>query len=262
MKIVFIIISFLIHSFLIGQELYTDQWGMEFIKIPVGDFTMGKYQPTVSRMKSWGSTAPLSEEVLQKALSMANQDARPGFKVQIKQTFYLGKYEVTQLQWKKVMGSNPSHFMGDDKPVDNVTWMMAQRFIKKLNHLEKGKIIYRLPTEFEWEYAARSGMLEDISWAEIQASAVIAKLSTAIVGRMKPNAWGFYDMLGNVWEWVQDFYNEKIFADPVPPAKGKQHVLKGASFFGDLKNATYMTHAAGPGSGYDVGLRLVIEFKK
>ncbi|MEO5581820.1 MAG: SUMF1/EgtB/PvdO family nonheme iron enzyme, partial [Saprospiraceae bacterium] len=71
-----------------------------------------------------------------------------------------------------------------------------------------------------------------------------------------------YDMLGNVWEWVQDYYNDKIFADPVPPSTGKQHVLKGASFFGDVKNATYMTHAAGPGNRYDVGLRLVIEIEK
>ncbi len=66
-------------------------------------------------------------------------------------------------------------------------------------------------------------------------------------------------MLGNVWEWVDDYYNEKIFSDPVPPKKGKEHVLKGAPFYGDVKNATYMTHAGGPGSNYDVGFRLVME---
>ncbi len=66
-------------------------------------------------------------------------------------------------------------------------------------------------------------------------------------------------MLGNVWEWVQDFYNEKLFADPVPPRTGKVHVLKGASFTGDVKNATYLTHAAGPGNGFDIGLRVVVE---
>ncbi|MEP7323162.1 MAG: formylglycine-generating enzyme family protein, partial [Saprospiraceae bacterium] len=170
MKIVFIILCFLINFFLIGQEMVTDQWGMEFIKIPVGDFTIGKFQPTVSRMKSWGSTAPLNEEVLRSALSLATQDARPGFKVQIKQTFYLGKYEVTQSQWKKVMGTNPSYFReGNVKdsaglhPVENITWKMAQRFIKKLNHMERGNIQYRLPTEFEWEFAARAGMQDDIS---------------------------------------------------------------------------------------------------
>ena len=68
-------------------------------------------------------------------------------------------------------------------------------------------------------------------------------------------------MLGNVWEWVYDYYNEKQFADPVPPKTGKQHVLKGASFVGDVKNATYMTHAAGPGNRWDVGLRVVMEVK-
>jgi formylglycine-generating enzyme required for sulfatase activity len=76
-----------------------------------------------------------------------------------------------------------------------------------------------------------------------------------------PNAWGLYDMLGNVWEWVHDFYNEKIFADPEPPRSGKEHVLKGASFTGDVKNATYMTHAAGPGNGFDIGMRIVMEAK-
>jgi len=70
-----------------------------------------------------------------------------------------------------------------------------------------------------------------------------------------------HDVHGNVWEWVEDFYNEKIFADPIPPKKGKEHVLKGAPFYGDVKNATYMTHAAGPGSKYDVGFRIVMEIK-
>jgi len=68
-----------------------------------------------------------------------------------------------------------------------------------------------------------------------------------------------YDMLGNVWEWTEDYYNEKLFADPVPIKKGKEHVLKGAPFYGDVKNATYMTHAGGPGSKYDVGFRVVME---
>ena len=132
---------------------------------------------------------------------------------------------------------------------------------QKLNQLEKGKAIYRLPTEFEWEYAARAGATDDIAWNEINATAQIAKLTTQPVGGKNPNAWGLYDMLGNVWEWVDDFYNEKMFADPVPGKRGKEHVLKGAPFYGDVKNATYMTHAGGPGSNYDVGFRLVMELK-
>jgi formylglycine-generating enzyme required for sulfatase activity len=79
------------------------------------------------------------------------------------------------------------------------------------------------------------------------------------VASKKPNAWGLYDMLGNVWEWVDDRYNYKIFADREPPKRGTQHVLKGTSFVGDVKNATYMTHAGGPGNGWDVGFRVVRE---
>lgn len=83
--------------------------------------------------------------------------------------------------------------------------------------------------------------------------------TTQAVGGMKPNAWGLYDTLGNVWEWVQDFYNEKIFADPTPAKTGKVHVLKGGGFLADVKNAIPATHAGGPGSTFDVGLRLVRE---
>lgn len=151
----------------------------------------------------------------------AKADSTPGFAVRIDRPYYIGKYEVTQTQWKKVMGGNPSVFQGDkvaddaDKhPVENVTWDDAQAFIQKLSAMEK-TTAYRLPTEFEWEYAARGGA-ED---------------------------------------------NEKIFPDPIPPRTGKQHILKGGGFVADVKNATYMTHAAGPGSKGDVGFRLVCDVK-
>jgi formylglycine-generating enzyme required for sulfatase activity len=267
MKIVWF--CFLYTALINGQDNFANSLGIEFVRIPAGEFRMGRFQPTVSRMISWGSNEPLNETIYQEALEKAKHDAVPGFQVKINAPFYIGKYEITQAQWKKIMGNNPAYYQQskvDDKsdlhPVENITYRMALRFVHKLNRLEKGKALYRLPTEFEWEYAARAGKQDDISWSEIQASAVIARQSTSRVGQKRPNAWGIYDMLGNVWEWTQDYYNEKIFADPVPPNHGKQHVLKGASFFGDVKNATYMTHAAGPGSGYDVGLRLVMELKK
>ena len=79
------------------------------------------------------------------------------------------------------------------------------------------------------------------------------------MGTKQPNGYGLYDMFGNVWEWVEDFYNEKTFADPAPPRTGTEHVLKGASVFGDVKNFTWSTHGGGPGNGFDTGVRVVRE---
>jgi formylglycine-generating enzyme required for sulfatase activity len=201
---------------------------------------------------------------------LVKKDSMPGFAVKVERPFYIGKYEVIQAEWKKVMGSNPSFWQGakvkddaDRHPVDSVTWQDTQAFLKKLNALEKTKA-YRLPTEFEWEYAGRGSGREDPTWDEIRQLAVIMdtnKGSTHMVGTKKPSPPGLYDMLGNVWEWVEDYYNEKTFNDPTPPKKGAQHVLKGASFLGDVKNAIYATHAAGPGNGWDVGFRIVREVK-
>lgn len=252
------------------DSVFTNSIGMQFILIKPGHMIVGKFQPTISMygFASAGSAPALPEAALQKGEAMAAQAAMPGFNVNIDHSYYLGKFEVTQQEWKKVMGNNPSYFSGnhvkdngDQHPVESVSWQDAQQFIKKLNELEKGKALYRLPSEFEWEWAARAGMQDDIPWSEIGRMAVIATTTTSMVGKKKPNAWGLYDMLGNVWEWVQDIYNEKIFADPVPPAAGKEHVLKGAPFYGDVKNATYLTHAAGPGSGYDTGFRVLMEVR-
>jgi len=248
---------------------YTNSIGMQFVFIHPGSMLVGRFQPTVPPPGGGLGGGPgLADSVYKKAQQMAKQAYMPGFNVTISRAYYIGKFEVTQGQWKKIMGNNPSYFKGDKikddgdrHPVENVNWKDAQAFIKKLNELEKGKAVYRLPTEFEWEYAARAGAQDDISWANINATAVIAQTHTHVVGEKKPNAWGLYDMLGNVWEWVQDYYNEKIFADPAPPAKGKEHVLKGSSFTGDVKNATYMTHAAGPADGWNVGFRVAMEVK-
>lgn len=262
------------------EPTYTNPQGIEFILIKPGSMVVGKFQPTINRSAGFGRPpaqattsaaprpSPLPESDYKLAEELAKKDAMPGFTVTISKPYYIGKFELTQEQWKKVMGTNPSYFQSgkvpdnaDQHPVERVSWQDAQAFIKKLNALDKGHK-YRLPTEFEWEYAARAGAQDDISWSDIRASAVIAAKTTSPVGTKKPNAWGLYDTLGNVWEWVQDVYNEKIFADDPStpsPKSGKEHVLKGAPFYGDVKNATYMTHAAGPGSQYDVGFRLVME---
>lgn len=231
---------------------------------------MGRFQPTYPKPtdRSNSDEGRYTEEEYRRAEMMAKRDSRPGFKVDIRKSFFIGRYEVTQDQWKKVMGNNPSIFQGnkipdngDRHPVENITWNDAQQFIRKLNEMDHERL-YRLPTEFEWEYAARAGETDDVSWEQIRLQAQLGTPTTNIVGQKKPNAWGLYDMLGNVWEWVQDYYNEKLFADPMPRKSGAQHVLKGASFVGDVKNATYMTHAAGPGNGWDTGLRIVMEEKK
>jgi formylglycine-generating enzyme required for sulfatase activity len=255
---------------------FTNSQGIEFILINPGKMIVGKFTPTVNQSDNFGGgpsntnrpkvrALPESDYLL--AEEMAKKDALPGFLVNIEKPFYIGKFEITQGQWKRIMGSNPSYFQGekvsddaDLHPVESVTWKDVEVFIEKLNAIDKSKK-YRLPTEFEWEYASRAGAEDDISWNDIRASAVIAAKATSKVGTKKPNAWGLYDTLGNVWEWVQDYYNEKIFADPIQPTSGNEHVLKGAPFYGDVKNATYMTHAAGPGSKYDVGFRLLMEIK-
>lgn len=275
-----ILLIALIGNKLIAQERksYVNSIGIEFVEIQPGTMIVGTFQPTTTKFgfieqymtkESGDMGIPiLPDEDYALSEELSKRDASPGFKATLSKSYYIGKFEITQAQWKKVMGNNPSFFQGnkvnddsDQYPVESVSWKDAKAFIKKLNQLEKGKATYRLPSEFEWEYAARAGATDDISWNEINATAQIAKLTTQPVGGKKSNAWGLYDMLGNVWEWVDDFYNEKMFADPVPVKKGKEHVLKGAPFYGDVKNATYMTHAGGPGSKYDVGFRLVMELK-
>jgi sulfatase modifying factor 1 len=198
---------------------------------------------------------------------LLKQDTMPGFSVEIKKPYYIGKFEVTQAQWKKVMGANPSVFQGDkvpddadQHPVDSVTWQDAQAFVKKLNAMEK-TTAYRLPTEFEWEYAGRAGGPGQLTWPDIRKQAWSNVGASApyphTVGTKEPNAWGLYDMLGNVWEWVSDYYNYKIFPDPIPPKNGTLHVLKGGAFSADVKNVIYSTHGAGPADGWDVGFRVV-----
>lgn len=267
-----LLLLFFIYPFLITAQAptFTSQFGVEFILIKPGNFISGRFQPPYPVPvpgKISGMDNGYKAHEFQLAAQLASQDAMSGFLVNITKPFYISKFEITQAQWKLVMGYNPSVFQGnkasddpDNYPVDNVDWKDVQRFLKKLKVMDEG-LVYRLPTEFEWEYAARAGAKDDIPWSVIRLSAQMGTRTTNTVGQKKPNAWGLYDMLGNVWEWVQDFYNEKIFADPTPPASGSEHVLKGASFVGDVKNATYMTHAAGPGNGWDVGFRLVLEVK-
>jgi formylglycine-generating enzyme required for sulfatase activity len=188
--------------------------GMEFVLIPAGIFTMG------------------SED--------GESDERPARQVTISRPFYLGKYEVTQGQWQMVMGNNPSLFQGDAKlPVEQVWWSDVQAFIGKLNAKEGGNL-YRLPTEAEWEYAARAGStsaysfgnevsgLREYAWYRDNSGG-----KTHPVGQLKPNAWGLYDMHGNVMEWVQDWYgrySDKSVTDPQGPPSGSHRMRRGGAW--------------------------------
>jgi formylglycine-generating enzyme required for sulfatase activity len=159
--------------------------GMQFVLIPAGEFMMGSND--------------------------GRNDEQPVHRVCLTKPFYLGKYEVTQGEWKKVMGNNLSQHKGDPRrPVENVAWDDVQGFINRLNARESGAR-YRLPTEAEWEYAARAGSISVYSFGDDarQLGAYAwygdnASSTTHPVGQKLSNAWGLYDMHGNVWEWVQD----------------------------------------------------------
>jgi serine/threonine protein kinase/formylglycine-generating enzyme required for sulfatase activity len=178
--------------------------------------------------------------------------------------FWIGKTEVTQGQWLAVLGENPSRFnKGDTFPVEMVSWDKAMDFIKKLNELTGGA--FRLPSEAEWEYACRSGKgsdrygdLDDIAWHRSNA-----KEQTHPVGEKKADAWGLYDMLGNVWEWCEDFYDEDYYKkstleNPQGPLSGEFRVIRGGSWFrpAEFIRAMYRNFAL-PGLKNDnLGIRL------
>lgn len=170
--------------------------GMEFVLIPAGEFMMG-----------------LDKSEANSAGGMATREGiLPRF-VKVRREFYLGKYEVTQAQWKLIMGKNPSEFQtcGGECPVENITWKDAQAFVKKLNEKNDG-YRYRLPFEAEWEYAARATTTTKYFWGDDpdkknwQYYAHNAQLSPAKIGSYLPNAFGLYDMSGNVWEMCEDVY--------------------------------------------------------
>ena len=155
--------------------------------------------------------------------------------VTLRKPFYMGKYEVTQDQWQAVMGSNPSSTKGTRLPVTNVSWNDCQDFIKKLNAKTNGG--YRLPTEAEWEYACRAGSKTVYSFGDsiTKGDANYGPGGKSVaVGSYKPNAFGLFDMHGNVWEWCEDWlggYPEEAVTDPMGAEMGNFRVLRGGSFY-------------------------------
>ncbi len=232
--------------------------GSGFVSIPAGEFLMGT--------------------------SKGNDDEKPVHRVRIRQSFEMGKFEVTQAQWEAVMrrppeahakpGSvpavvNPSHFKGSTLPVENVSWDEVLQFLQALNTRDR-QHEYRLPTEAEWEYACRAGQegepdkLEALAWYRDNSTG-----RTQPVGQKQPNAWGLYDMHGNVWEWVQDWYDPNYYksspaTDPLGPGAASYRVYRGGSWYSSVHDCrTAMRGFDLPSNHYySLGLRLVRTVKK
>jgi formylglycine-generating enzyme required for sulfatase activity len=186
---------------------------LEMVLIPAGKFMMG---------------SPASEK--------GRNENETQHEVTLTKPFYMGKYEVTQEQWQAVMGNNSSSRTKEARlPVTNVSWLDCQEFIKKLNAKTSGG--YRLPKEAEWEYACRAGTTTVYSFGDKitpqDANFLDSRLGAASVGRYKPNAFGLFDMHGNVWEWSEDWFGDYpagLVIDPKGPVMGETRVLRGGSF--------------------------------
>lgn len=189
---------------------------MEFVLVPAGSFTMGSDEYT------------------------GDGDESPVHTVRISQPFYLGRHEVTQAQWTQLMKTNPSKFHGPTLPVESISWNDCQKFLAAFAQQTGRKI--SLPTEAQWEYACRAGTstpwsfsakadgAPDYAWMAENATG-----TTHPVGQKKPNAWGLYDMHGNVWEWCADWYAKHAYADaakvdPAGPNAGESRVLRGGAW--------------------------------
>lgn len=199
----------------------SDEISLVMEYIPSGQFSMGSPVDEVYRRD--------------------NED--PQHQVTLTDGYWMGKFEVTQAQWQTVMGSNPSYFQGGgygdaaNRPVEQVSWYDVQDFLTEINELTS--LSFRLPTEAEWEYAARAGTTTPYFWGDETNTGDYAWYEgnsgdqTHDVGGKLPNAWGLYDTSGNVWEWVQDWYGEyptDDVIDPLGPDAGLQRVQRGGAY--------------------------------
>jgi formylglycine-generating enzyme required for sulfatase activity/serine/threonine protein kinase len=235
-----------------GKEI-TNSIGMKLVYIPSGEFLMGSPESQYA--------AKLCDDEI------------PQHKVKVSKSFYMGIYEVTQFQYQMVMATNPSYFIGENNPVEQVSWNDAVKFCRMLSRKE-GKT-YRLPTEAEWEYACRAGSgsrfscgdnysdLDAYAWYSIYS---VKQDKTCPVGQKKPNAFGLYDMHGNVWEWCSDWYGETYYRDcpdidPQGPSSGNARVIRGGSCCDSpwYWRSAARHRSAPDSSGPSIGFRVVME---
>ena len=223
-----------------------DGISIDMVRVEAGTFTMG-------------ATAEMEDPY---------DDEKPTHQVTLTNDYYIGKYEVTQALWKAVMGKKPSKFKGDNLPVENVSWDDCQEFISQLNRIT-GKT-FRLPTEAEWEYAARGGKksrgyqysgsndISDVAWYDGNSGN-----KTHAVGSKQANELGIYDMSGNVWEWCQDWhgsYSSSSQTNPTGVKSGSYRVIRGEGWFNGARicRSSYRDGRLPYASSRDQGLRLVL----
>jgi formylglycine-generating enzyme required for sulfatase activity len=238
-------------------------------------------------MHWWFSTCTLAQAQAEYKAALARfrnsyDWEKPAHEVTLTTPFYMGKYEVTQEQYAQVMGTNPSQFKGADLPVETVSWDDAQEFCKAVAHFARlregdpgqqqfGKMLYRLPTEAEWEFACRAGTTTTYYTGDAEADLGRAAWYSANsggkthpVGQKEPNAFGLFDMHGNVWEWCQDYwqdqYEPEAAVDPQGPPQGQRRVLRGGCWFygpADCRSARRLGYC--PGYRYPLyGFRVVV----
>jgi formylglycine-generating enzyme required for sulfatase activity len=195
---------------------------------------------------------------------------KPAHEVTLTKPFYLGIYEVTQAQWKVLMGDDPAHFKGDDLPVETVRWDDCHRFLTKLKEKLPEGLTCRLPTEAEWEYACRAGSQTEYCCGDDVAAlgeyawySANCENKTHPVGQKKPNAWGLYDMHGNVWEWCEDGfapYTAAPATDPKGPLSTAFCVARGGAWqsFAERLRSSYRFRALASYQYALLGLRVAV----
>jgi formylglycine-generating enzyme required for sulfatase activity len=237
-----------------GENFTVPDLGLEMIWVKHGAFMMGSPKGEAKR----------NEDEIQHQVTLTKG-------------FYLGKYEVTQAQWVRVMGNNPSNFKGADRPVEEVSWNDAVVFCKKLTEMEKkaGRVpqgmSYQLLTEAQWEYACRAGTSTMYSWGDSISSSNANYGEnvdeTTPVGKYPANPWGFHDMHGNVWEWCADWsgdYPSGSVTNPIGPASGEFRVVRGGSWNDDGASLRSAERYDFPPSHrfYDLGFRVGFQSSK